>query len=129
MGLIRGIVFFILLIVGIGFAIQNDQPVSLKYYFGLVTPPLPLFLWAFLFVLLGLILSAAWAFISRIGLHSRIRLHRRSIEELERERDLLLREDKGIPGDATPVQKSFFSRIFGEKTKEGEGEQKIPPPA
>jgi len=128
MGLIRGIVFFILLIVGIGFAIQNDQPVSLKYYFGLVTPPLPLFLWAFLFILLGLILSAVWAFISRIGLYSRIRLHRKSIEELERERDRL-RDDKKIPEGATPGQKSFISRIFGGKTKEGEGEQKIPPPA
>jgi uncharacterized integral membrane protein len=128
MGLIRAIVFFFLLIVGIGFAIQNDQPVSLKYYFGLVTPPLPLFLWAFLFVLLGLILSAIWALISRIGLHSRIRLHRRSIEELERERDRL-RDDKKIPEGATPVQKPFLSRIWGEKTKEGEGEQKIPPPA
>ncbi|MCX5915592.1 MAG: LapA family protein [Deltaproteobacteria bacterium] len=128
MGLFRGIVFLILLIVGIGFAIQNDQPVSLKYYFGLVTPPLPLFLWAFLFVLLGLILSAVWAFISRIGLHSRIRLHRRSIEELERERDRL-RDDKKIPEGVTQGQKSFISRIFGGKTKEGEGEQKIPPPA
>jgi len=128
MGLFRGIVFLILLIVGIGFAIQNDQPVSLKYYFGLITPPLPLFLWAFLFVLLGLILSAVWAFISRIGLHSRIRLHRRSIEELERERDRL-RDDKKIPEGVTQGQKSFISRIFGGKTKEGEGEQKIPPPA
>lgn len=128
MGLIRAIVFFFLLIVGIGFAIQNDQPVSLKYYFGLVTPPLPLFLWAFLFVLLGLILSAIWALISRIGLHSRIRRHRRSIEELERERERL-RDDKRIPEGATPVQKSFLSRIWGEKKKEGEGEQKIPPPA
>jgi uncharacterized integral membrane protein len=128
MGLIRGIVFFILLIVGIGFAIQNDQPVSLKYYFGLVTPPLPLFLWAFLAVLLGLILSAVWAFVSRIGLHSRIRLHRRSIADLERERDRL-RDDKKIPEGATPVQKSFISRIFGERTKEGEEGQKVPPPA
>jgi uncharacterized integral membrane protein len=127
MGLIRGIVFFILLIVGIGFAIQNDQPVSLKYYFGLVTPPLPLFLWAFLAVLLGLILSAVWAFVSRIGLHSRIRLHRRSIADLERERDRL-RDDEKIPGGAPPVRKSFVSRIFGEGTKEGGGGPKIPPP-
>lgn len=128
MGLIRGILFFILLIVGIGFAIQNDQPVSLKYYFGLVTPALPLFLWAFLFVLVGLILSAVWAFISRIGLHSRIRLHRRSIEELERERDRL-QDDKKIPEGMAPVQKSFLTRIFGEKAKEGEGGQEVPPPA
>ena len=89
MGLVRGIVFFLLLLVGIGFAILNDQPVSLKYYFGWVTPPLPLFLWAFLFLLLGLLLSAGWAFFSKIGLHSRIRLRRRSIAELERERDRL----------------------------------------
>ena len=128
MGLIRGIVFFILLIVGIGFAIQNDQPLSLKYYFGLVTPPLPLFLWAFLFVLLGLIFSAIWALVSRIGLHSRIRLHRRSVEELERELDRL-REDRKTPEAATPAPKSFLSRIWGERTKEGEGEQNPPPPA
>ena len=128
MGLIRGIVFFILLIVGIGFAIQNDQPVSLKYYFGLVTPALPLFLWAFLFVLVGLILSAVWAFISRIGLHSRIRLHRRSIEELERKRDRL-REVSKIPETVAPPPKTFLTRIFGAKGKEGEGGQEVPPPA
>jgi uncharacterized integral membrane protein len=128
MGLIRWIIFFILLIVGIGFAIQNDQPLSLKYYFGLVTPPLPLFLWAFFFVLVGLVLSAVWAFISRIGLYSRIRLHRRSIEELERERDRL-QEDKKIPEGTAPVRKSFLSRVFGEKAKEGEGGQEVPPPA
>jgi uncharacterized integral membrane protein len=96
MGLVRGIIFFLLLLVGIGFAILNDQPVSLKYYVGWVTPPLPLFLWAFLFLLLGLLLSAVWAFFTKIGLHSRIRLRRRSLAELERERDRL-REEKKSP--------------------------------
>lgn len=128
MGLIRGTLFFILLIVGIGFAIQNDQPVSLKYYFDLISPPLPLFLWAFLFVLVGLVLSAVWAFISRIGLHSRIRVYRRSVEELERERDRLQRDNK-VPESTAPVQKSFLTRVFGEKAKEGEGEQEVPPSA
>ncbi len=94
MGLVRGIVFFLLLLAGIGFAIQNDLPVSLKYYFDWVTPPLPLFLWAFLFLFLGLLLSAVWAFLSKIALHSRIRLSRRSIAELERERDRLREEKK-----------------------------------
>jgi uncharacterized integral membrane protein len=128
MGLIRGIVLFILLIFGIGFAIQNDQPVSLKYYFDLVTPPLPLFLWAFLFVLLGLILSALWALASRIGLYSRIRLDRRTVEELERERDRL-REDLPPAQGKREGKKSFISRIWGEKGKEEEGEQEVPPPA
>ncbi len=96
MGLVRGILFFVLLLVGIGFAILNDQPVSLKYYFGWATLPLPLFLWAFLFLLLGLTLSAVWAFFSKIGLHSRIRLRRRSLADLEREVERL-REEKKIP--------------------------------
>jgi uncharacterized integral membrane protein len=94
MGLVQGIVFFLLLLAGIGFAIQNEQAVSLKYYFGWATVPLPLFLWVFLFLLLGLVLSAGWAFFSKIGLHSQIRLRRRSVAELERERDRLREEKK-----------------------------------
>jgi uncharacterized integral membrane protein len=128
MRLIRGIVFFLLLIFGIGFAIQNDQPVSLKYYFNLVTPPLPLFLWAFLFILLGLILSALWALASRIGLYSRIRLDRRTIEELERERDRL-REDLPPAQGKGEGKKSFIRRIWGDRGKEKGGEQGAPPPA
>lgn len=89
MGLVKGIIFFILLLAGIGFAIQNDQPISLKYYLGWFSPPLPLFLWAFLFLLLGLILSGLWAFLSKLGLHSRIRKQRRALAELEQRRNRL----------------------------------------
>ena len=94
MGLARGIIFFLLLVLGIGFAIQNDGPISLKYYFGLETPPLPLFLWVLLFLLLGLILSGLWSFFSKIGLHSRIRHTQRTIAGLERERNRLAEERK-----------------------------------
>jgi uncharacterized integral membrane protein len=96
MALARGIIFFLLLVLGIGFAIQNDGPVSLKYYFGLETPPLPLFLWALLFLLLGLILSGLWAFFSKIGLHSQIRHSQRVVSELERERNNLTEERKSL---------------------------------
>lgn len=96
MGLARGIIFFIVLVLGIGFAIQNDGPVSLKYHFGMETPPIPLFLWALLFLLLGLVLSGLWAFFSRIGLHSRIRHLQRAIAELERERDSLPEGEKKL---------------------------------
>jgi len=92
MGLIRGVVFFLLLLAGIGFAILNDQPISLKYYFGLVSPPLPLFLWAFLFLLVGLVLSGVGAFISKLGLYSRIRQRKKTIVELEQTRDRLKEE-------------------------------------
>ncbi len=90
----RGIIFFLLLVLGIGFAIMNDGPVSLKYYFGLETPPLPLFLWALLFLLLGLILSGLWSFSSKIGLHSRIRQSQRAIASLEKERNRLAEQRK-----------------------------------
>lgn len=92
MGLIRGVVFFLLLLAGIGFAILNDQPISLKYYFGLVSPPLPLFLWAFLFLLVGLVLSGIGAFISKFGLYSRIRQRKKTIVELEQTRNRLKEE-------------------------------------
>jgi uncharacterized integral membrane protein len=89
MGLIRGTIFLLLLLAGIAFAILNDQPISLKYYFGWVTPPLPLFLWVFLFLLFGLILSGLWAFFSKLGLRSRIRQRKKILLEMERQRDRL----------------------------------------
>lgn len=96
MGVIRWVVLFVFVLLGIGFAILNDQPMSLKYYFGWVSPPLPLFLWAFLFLLFGLILSAIWAFFSKLALSSRIRQRKRTIVELEARRDRL-QEEKTLP--------------------------------
>ena len=96
MGFIRGAIFFLILLAGIGFAIQNDQAISLRYYFGWESPPLPLFLWAFLFLLLGLILSGVWAFVSRWSLRSRIRQGKKTLAWLEQERDRL-KEGKASP--------------------------------
>ncbi len=92
MGLIRGTIFFLLLLAGIGFAILNDQSISLKYYFDWASPPLPLFLWAFLFLLLGLIISGIWAFLSKLRLSSRIRQRKKTIAELEEKRSRLKEE-------------------------------------
>lgn len=97
MGLIRGIFFFLLLLAGIGFAILNDQSISLKYYFGWASPPLPLFLWAFLFLLLGLIISGVWSFLSKMRLNSRIRQRKRAITELEQKQSQL-KEERVIRG-------------------------------
>jgi len=97
MGLIRGTIFFLLLLAGIGFAILNDQSISLRYYFGWSTPPLPLFLWAFFFLLLGLIISGIWAFLSKLRLHSRIRQRKRAIAQLE-EKPSQLKEERASRG-------------------------------
>lgn len=87
MGLVRGFVFFLLLLAGIGFAILNDQAVSLKYYFGWTSPSLPLFLWAFLFLLVGLILSWLWSSLSKLALRSRVRQMKKIVIELEEKKD------------------------------------------
>ena len=97
MGLLKGILFFLFLVAGIGFAIKNDQPVALKYYFDWVTLPLPLFLWVFLAFLIGLILSGAMALVSKFGLRARIRQRSRAIGELEQKRGRLI---EGVPSSS-----------------------------
>ncbi len=96
MGLLKGTLFFLFLIAGIGFAIKNDQAVALKYYFDWVSLPLPLFLWVFLAFLIGLILSGVIALVSKFGLRARIRQRSRAIAELEQKRDRL-REEVSTP--------------------------------
>jgi uncharacterized integral membrane protein len=89
MGIVKGAIVVLLLAAGIAFAIQNDQPIPLKYYFGWESPALPLFLWAFLGILIGLILSGIIATLSKVGYHSRIRQLKKVLAELERERSTL----------------------------------------
>jgi lipopolysaccharide assembly protein A len=89
MGIIKGFFYLILLAAAIGFAIQNDQPISLHYYFGWETTPLPLFLWAFFAFLIGIIISWFGAGFSKISLQTRIRQQKKAIAELERKRNSL----------------------------------------
>jgi len=86
MRIFKWAIFLFILAAAIGFALQNDQSVSLRYYFGWESVPLPLFLWAFFSFFIGLIISGLMSAFSRIDLHSRIRLQKKGIAELERKR-------------------------------------------
>lgn len=86
MGFLKGIIFLCLLALAIGFALFNDEPVSLRYYFGWESIPLPLFLWAFLAIMIGLIVSGFYGLIAKISLRSRIRQMKRTIGEMEKKR-------------------------------------------
>lgn len=92
MGILKGAIVALLLAAGIGFAIQNDQPIALKYYFGWESAALPLFLWVFLGILIGLILSGILATLSKVGFRSQIRQQKKVLAELERERSNLREE-------------------------------------
>jgi uncharacterized integral membrane protein len=89
MGILKGILFILILAAAIGFAVYNDQAVSLRYYFELESLPLPLFLWTFLFFSVGLILSGIVAFFSRMAMQAKIRHLKRNIGDLERKRNEL----------------------------------------
>jgi len=89
MGILKGIIFILILAASVGFAVNNDQAVSLRYYLGVESLPLPLFLWAFLFFSVGLILSGIVALFSRIALQAKVRQLKRSIVDLERKRNEL----------------------------------------
>jgi uncharacterized integral membrane protein len=93
MGIFKWTLFFLILAAAITFAIQNDQPVSLRYYFGWVSHPLPLFLWTFLSFTIGLILSALMGSLSKVALHSRIRQQEKALAELDRKHKALQKND------------------------------------
>jgi uncharacterized integral membrane protein len=87
MRIFKWAIFLFILAAAIGFALQNDPPISLRYYFGWESVPLPLFLWAFFSFFIGLILSGLMSAFSKMDLHSRIRLQKKAIAELERKRN------------------------------------------
>ena len=92
MGILKGTAFLFILAAGIGFAIQNDQPLALRYFFGWASPSLPLFLWAFLSFFIGIIISGLMTSLSKISLHSQIRQQKKAIAELEKKRNALKAE-------------------------------------
>jgi len=89
MNILKGVLYLLLLGAAVGFAIYNDPLVSLHYYFGWVSLPLPLFLWAFLFFLAGLLISGGIAWISKLSLRSRIRRQKKIVAALEQKRQSL----------------------------------------
>jgi uncharacterized integral membrane protein len=89
MSILKWVLFLFISAAAISFAIQNDQLVSLRYYFGWESIPLPLYLWAFLSLFIGLIISGLMSSLSRISLHSKIRQQKKAVVELEKKRDAL----------------------------------------
>jgi len=89
MNILKWVFFLLILAAAISFAIQNDPLVSLRYYFGWESLPLPLYLWAFLSFFIGLIISGLMTSLSKINLHSQIRQQKKAVVELEKKRNAL----------------------------------------
>ena len=82
---LKTIFLALLFIVGITFSMQNTGWVVLRYYFGLETPPLPLFLLVMVSILFGVVLAGASFLIDQWSLRRALREKERQVASLENE--------------------------------------------
>lgn len=82
---IKTVFLTLLFILGITFSMENAEPLILHYYFGLETPPIPLFLLALFAVLLGVLLAGMVFIMDQLALKKTLRGKEREIASLERE--------------------------------------------
>lgn len=82
---IKPIFVTLLFILGITFSMQNSEPLKLKYYFGLETPEIPLFLLVLVAVLLGVLLAGVSFIVDQWSFRKALREKERRISALEKE--------------------------------------------
>ena len=82
---IKVVFFSFLFIVGITFSVKNTQTLRLRYYFGLVTPPIDLFLLILFSDFFGVLLAGIGFIIDQRSLKRTVRQKEREIESLEKE--------------------------------------------
>lgn len=89
MTILRGLFFLFVTAAAIGFALYNDRAVSMYYYFGWVSIPLPLFLWFFLAFSIGLLIASVVGSVSKFTLQAQLRHQKTMLAQLEEERHQL----------------------------------------
>lgn len=82
---IKTVFITLLFILGITFSMENTEPLVLKYYFGIQTPPVPLFLLVLFSVLLGVLFAGLGFIFDEWSLRKTLREKEREITSLERE--------------------------------------------
>ncbi len=86
MGILKGVLIIVILAAAIGFAVSNDEAVSLRY-FGFESQPLPIFLWSFLFLLAGVVFAGIFAFFLKIGVQAKLHRLKKTLVDLEKKRN------------------------------------------
>lgn len=91
----------LLFILGITFAMENTGWVVLRYYFGLETPPIPIFLLVLFSVLLGVFLAGVGFIVDEWFLRKTLREKEREIASLEKELQPYRERERPMAGIAT----------------------------
>jgi len=82
---LKTIFLTLLFILGITFSMENTGWIVLRYYFGLETPPVPVFLLVLFSILLGVLLAGVGFFLDEMFLKRALREKERKIAALENE--------------------------------------------
>jgi uncharacterized integral membrane protein len=82
---IKPIFFTLLFIFGITFAVENTEPISLRYYFGLESVPIPVFLLVLFSILLGVLMTGMGFLIDVWILKKTLRERERELRSLRKE--------------------------------------------
>lgn len=82
---IKAIFFTLLFIFGVTFAVENTEPVSLRYYFGLESVPIPTFLLVLVSILLGVLMTGMGFLIDVWMLKKALREKEKEIRSLRKE--------------------------------------------
>ena len=91
----------LLFILGITFATENTGWVVLRYYFGLETPPIPIFLLVLFSVLSGVFLAGVGFLIDERSLKNALREKEREITSLQKEMQPYREREQTVAGIAT----------------------------
>jgi len=70
---IKVLALIALLFSAITFGTQNSESVPLRYYFGIATAPLPLYLIIYFAIILGMIAGMAFGIYSRVAMKAKVR--------------------------------------------------------
>jgi uncharacterized integral membrane protein len=99
---IKALVLIILLFAAITFGTQNSDPVSLRYYFGLASTPVPLYLVIYVGIIVGIIAGMVMGITTRATLRSRAKKLEKSNALLREELEKWEAEAKKVaPSGAT----------------------------
>jgi len=97
----KTIFFTLLFILGITFATENTGWVVIRYYFGLETPPIPIFLLVLFSVLSGVFLAGVGFLIDERSLKNALREKEREITSLQKEMQPYREREQTVAGIAT----------------------------
>ena len=97
----KAIFFTLLFILGITFAMEKTGWVVLRYYFGLETPPVPIFLLVLFSVLLGVFFAGVGFICDERSLKKALREKEREIASLEKELQPYREGERAMAGMTT----------------------------